>query len=633
MEFFRGFVPTKNKECLMKFRGVPDDQLMTLEQVKNLPEYAGILAPDVVLIDADDEATADALWNIVDDMNLKCRVYETTRGIHVLLKDPDNKLKMARNGTMLATGLKVDLKLGLKNGYEILKFGGKIRPVVHDIEPGEEYATVPPYLLEVRKANSFVGMQSGDARNSELFTHILKLQTEGFTVGEIKETLRVINSSVFDEPMPDDELEVIMRDESFSKVSFFEKGKFMFHKFENYLIANDHVKIIEGQLHVYDKVNGTYKAGADAVEGAMRRHLPNLKASDRGEVVKALLLREDIQAEVADSRYIQFTNGILDVIKNEMIPHTPDLILMNPIPHAYNPKAKNALVDKTLDKMAVGDKDIRAVMEEMVGYTLYRRNELGKAFILTGDGSNGKSTFLAMTNAMLSESNCSYLELDELSGRFDTATLYGKLANIGDDISDDFIHGRAVSIFKKIVTGDPLKAEHKGEKPFSFKPQVKLLFSANAIPRIRDKSNAVMRRLVIVPFDATFSKSDPDYRPYIKYELLEKTAMERFIYLGVQGLRRVLENQEFTQGQKLDEELQRYKMENDSVLAFCSELELKDIIHESTTGVYRQYDVYCRENGLFPLAMNWFSRKVCDHFDVTATLKRVDGKRIKIFTA
>ena len=58
------------------------------------------------------------------------------------------------------------------------------------------------------------------------------------------------------------------------------------------------------------------------------------------------------------------------------------------------PDAYSEIVDKTLNKLACGDKQIRALLEELIGFTFYRRNELRKAFILVGDKSNGKSTYL-----------------------------------------------------------------------------------------------------------------------------------------------------------------------------------------------------------------------------------------------
>ena len=54
--------------------------------------------------------------------------------------------------------------------------------------------------------------------------------------------------------------------------------------------------------------------------------------------------------------------------------------------------------------------------------------------------------------------------------------LFGKLANLGDDISDSFKED--VAIFKKIATGESIKAENKGKDAFQFIPYAKLIFSA-----------------------------------------------------------------------------------------------------------------------------------------------------------
>lgn len=73
---------------------------------------------------------------------------------------------------------------------------------------------------------------------------------------------------------------------------------------------------------------------------------------------------------------------------------------------------------------------------------------------------------------------------------------------------------------------------------------------------MKDKTGAVLRRLVIIPFNARFSKtlpngeSDPDYNPFIKYELVEQSSLEYLIRLGVEGLKRILENDEFQQVRK-----------------------------------------------------------------------------------
>ena len=270
-------------------------------------------------------------------------------------------------------------------------------------------------------------------------------------------------------------------------------------------------------------------------------------------------------------------------------------------------------------------------MEECIGYCFYRRNELGKAFILTGDKSNGKSTFLDCVKAILGEKNISALDLKELGDRFNTSMMFGKLANIGDDIGDDFLQGSQVSIFKKIVTGNRIKAERKGQDPFEFNPFIKLLFSANDIPRMKDKTGAVLRRLVIIPFNATFGKSDPDYDPFIKYKLIEKDSIEYFIRLGIEGLKRVIINDEFTKSTKVQNQLNEYEEENNPIIAFIADSGIDMIENEPTNEVYKRYQVFCADNAMTPMSNIVFSKQINKRLGFKVIQKKLNNVNRKIF--
>lgn len=266
----------------------------------------------------------------------------------------------------------------------------------------------------------------------------------------------------------------------------------------------------------------------------------------------------------------------------------------------------------------------------MAGYCMYRRNELRKAFILIGDKANGKSTYLDCIAYMIGEDNTSALDLKELGDRFRTAELFGKLVNIGDDIGDEFIPNPAV--FKKLVSGDRVTVERKGQDPFDFNNYSKLLFSANNIPRIKDGTGAVLDRLVIVPFNATFSKDDPDYDPYIKYKLRSESAMEYLIQLGLRGLKRVLANNGFTINEAVQKELDEYNENNNPVIGFFKELDLDiDIKNQSTIEVYQRYKVYCNVNGLTPIAANSFGKTLKKEFNLEVKQIMREGKRYRVY--
>lgn len=632
MELFRGYVPTKNKKCLMTFKNKSTSELKTYEEVKDLPEYAGILADDIILVDVDDLEQSNKLMNIVEDLQLNCRVYQTSRGRHFLFKN-DKVDKCSTNNkkkptVKLAIGLEADIKIGKNNSYSVLKYGGKERFIEWDVEDGAEYDYIPKWLTVVKYAPDFNNMGTGDGRNQELFNYILNLQSNGFTKDECKECIRIINKYVLKTPLSDSELDVILRDDSFKKEVFFDKSGFLFDKFAQYLKNEYHIVKINGQLHIYN--NGIYEYAQKMIESKMIEKIPKLKSQQRTEVMKYLeLICKNI--EPSEANYIAFKNGIYDITSDTLMSYTPDIVLTNRIDYNYNPDAYNELTDKTLNKIACNDGEVRSLLEECIGYCFYRRNELGKAFILTGDKSNGKSTFLDLIKYMLGEKNISALDLRELGDRFSTAMLFGKLANIGDDIGDDFLQGNSVAVFKKIVTGNRLKAERKGEQPFEFNPYVKLLFSANDMPRMRDKTGAVLRRLVMIPFNATFTKDDKDYDPYIKYKLIKTDSIEYLIQLGVTGLKRVLENNEFTKSVKVDEVLTEYEEENNPIVAFINDVGKDAIINQPTNDVYLRYTVFCSQSQLQALSKIAFSKQINKRLNTTGVTRRINGNVVRLF--
>lgn len=625
-ELFKGYVPTREKECLMKFKNKSKDELKSLREVKKLPEYAGILNDNTILIDVDDYGQSETLMTIVEDLQLRCRVYETSRGKHFLFMN-DERVQTNKTKAKLAIGLSADIKLGSRSSYSILKYKDKEREIIYDIYPDEEYETVPKWLLPVASKLEFMDMQAGDGRNQALFNYILTLQSYDYAVEEARETIRIINKYVMPDPLSDEEIETVLRDDAFKKPIFFKKNAFLFDKFATFLKNNNHIIKINGQLHVYR--DGIYESGSEAIEKEMIKHIPILNRAKRQEVISYLELLVKDETNISNARYIAFKNGVFNIETKELSDFSPEYIITNKIQANYKVDAYHELTDKTLDKLACNDKDIRALLEEVIGYCFYRRNELRKAFILTGGKRNGKSTFLDLINCLLGKSNISNLDLKELGDRFKTAELFGKLANVGDDIGDEFIPNPA--IFKKLVSGNPVNVERKGTNPFDFSNYAKFLFSANNIPRIKDKSGAVIDRLIIIPFDAVFSQDDPDFDPYIKYKLLNDEAMEYLVQIGIKGLGRILANRAFTKSEKIEKSIKEYEESNNPTLLFFNEITEDGIINEPSKDVYKKYQEFCFANGFNPISNIEFSRQTNKHFDCEIVTKSINGKKYRLF--
>ena len=620
-QLFKNYLPTKNKSPLIKFKDAKP-----LSEVANLPEYAGLLDDNVIMIDVDEYEQSEKLMNIVENLQLNCRVYATTRGKHFLFYG--GNIDKCGTHLKLAVGIEADIKVGDHNSISILKFDGKDRKIIYDIEPHEEYEPAPAWLTPVKTKVDFNSLENGDGRNQKLFNHILSCQSAGLSNNEIKEAITLLNKYVLPESLEDSELDKILREDSFKKPVFFTEKGFDHVAAGNYVIRNNHIIRLNDQLYMYE--NGVYVLCKNKLGNVIRNLVQGIKKNQLAEVTSYINDMTHFKQSTADPKYIAFNNGVYNIETEQLEDFNPDIIITNKIPHNYNYNAYNVTMDTVLDKVSCNDDQIRDLLEEMAGFCLYRRNELRKAFILIGDKANGKSTFLDCIVNMVGEDNASALDLSELKDRFRAAEMAGKLLNAGDDIGDNFIND--VSVFKKVVSGERITAEKKGVDPFKFSNYCKFIFSANSIPRMKDKTGAVLDRLIVIPFNATFSKSDPDYDPHIKYKLRSEEAMEYLLQVALDGLKRVLSNNGFTVSEKVVKELENYHEKNDPVIGFVKELDIEiDLINQPSKDVYTSYKIYCNDNNLTPLAHNAFSENLKRNYGITTKAVRVNGKVTRLY--
>ena len=624
MNLYKGYIPSSNKIPTMSFKGKSSRELLTLEQVQRLPEYCGVLADDVVMVDVDTEEETKILLKIVQSLGLKCKVNKSRKGGHFLFRT--DRPMVNRTRVKLAIGITADIKGGGKTSLECLKIDGVEREVLYDTG---DYQVLPKYLTPIKSNVDLLNMCEGN-RNNALFSYILPLQQNEFSIDECRECIGVINDFVLKEPLSEDELKSILRDGAFEKPTFFtSKGAFLFDKFARYLMKSDNIIKLNGKLYIYK--DGIYECGDEYIEATMIEHIPTLSQSKRKEVLAYLNLLVKQESGLADANLIAFNNGVLNVIDDSFSDFSPEHIITNKIPHNYNPNAESKLLDSVMRKLACGDETVIKLLYQSVGYTMYRRNELRKSFWLLGEKRNGKSSFLDMLQTMLGEVNVSNLDLCDIGDRFRTAELSGKLANIGDDISDEWLSNTAT--FKKVVSGDVITIERKGMHPTKLRSFSKFFFSANSLPRLGKgkDSSAVMDRLVVIPFDATFSKDDPDYDPFIKYKLREEAVMEALIAKSIPALREVLADQEFAQCDRVNKNMAEYEKINNPILEFYEELSEVDYLNEPIKVVYSKYTGFCYGNNLQPMSALEFQKQMKKKFGLVIKSVEKDKRKTRVY--
>ena len=611
------------------------------EEAKDFDDVAVIVPDGYVVLDFDTVSDAEIMLRIVDGLNLKTRVMKTTRGIHCWFKSPEESPKnFIKN--RLAVGIYCDRKAGGRNAYVKVKQNGKPREWIRKVKSAD-MEVVPKWLTSVSSPSGkfdFKAMGEGSGRNQELFNYIVYLQTKGFSKDEIRETISIINDYVFADPLPDAEIATICRDEAFKPDDVIaeqiakaeQKAGFSHNDFGDRLIQEFKIIEVNGTLYIYE--DGYYQADDRIIENKMIELYPSILQRQRSEVLSYIRIKTHINsASIRINPYVlNLKNTRLDIRNGECLPFTPDAIEFDRIPVVYDPSAYCADLDKMLNRVFLGDKEVINLFGEMLGAVLLKHNKYQKAFLFYGSGSNGKSTILDLIKMFLGRRNFTSIGLDQLtSDKFAPARLENKLANIGDDINDTSL--RDTGTLKKLFSGDTVTVQHKGETSFDLDSYATHIFSGNTIPRSYDKTDGFYRRWLLVPFNAKFSTSDPDYDPMIADKITAPTALSYLLNIAIKGAKRLIHNGGFTEPKCVVEALEAYKADNSTVLSWIEDKDLNDdyFLDKPRDVLYSEFSDWCKVSGIKPsnvTGKKTFFKEVIGKFDFEEKFKqKADGKR------
>lgn len=431
---------------------------------------------------------------------------------------------------------------------------------------------------------------------------VTRLQGQGLTLAEIAASARRMVDSGRPLTEPQEAVKEVLPE------FFDEKGRFLHNVLGDYLTETYGCCKINGSVHIYD--GGVYRPGEDALHGAMVDLLPSLTDAKRRETFKYIKVchRTPIK-ELSPPNLIPFRHRVYDLKTGEFLDYSKDLVFLNRFPWDYDPAAPECpAVTDTLNAIANGDGEVVKLLLESFGNCFHLLNSYRGAVALYGpSGSNGKSTLLNMLRQLVGDENASFLSLQDTAERFRLMEVYGKAVNIGDDISGAYLPDS--SLFKKLVTGETVLGEKKGQDPVSFRSYAKFFFALNELPPVSDKSSAFFSRILLVPMTADFStikKRDTSLKDR-QWSVEEMTYLTR---LAMEGLERLRAQGDFTRPLCVQQAMSDYEIECNPVLGFL--LEYGDVVGEPTEKVYNDFRVWCEDNGHRNITTRIrFTKEVC----------------------
>jgi putative DNA primase/helicase len=205
---------------------------------------------------------------------------------------------------------------------------------------------------------------------------------------------------------------------------------------------------------------------------------------------------EKLSHDQPDPSYINLENGMYNIKRKSIEPHSPAFHSIVQLPILYDKDAKCPIFEEFLSKVC--PKDAITMVWQVIAYLLIPGNPFQKSILFYGSGSNGKSNFINVMEAMIGRENCSNITLKQMSKTFEPAELLGKQINTVGDL--DLKFHEDTEAFKKLVGGDRITAQRKNKDPFTFVNWAVPLFASNTLWASVDQSEGYWRRWQIISF-------------------------------------------------------------------------------------------------------------------------------------
>jgi len=334
-------------------------------------------------------------------------------------------------------------------------------------------------------------------------------------------------------------------------------------------------------------------------------------------------------------------NGVVDIIKGELLPHSPTLGFKYCLPYDYEPGVASEIFLDWLAEMMQNRTELMDAVLDIMAYCLWPEYDDHMFAYFIGEGANGKGTLMHILRGLVGAANFSSVSLSQLSGnRFSPASLEGKLVNISEESSGVDLSPSECNIVKDLSAGGIIEVERKGEHPFDLTNRAKLIFSANKPPRFHEHGRALRRRLLVVPFDYSIQVPDKGVEdrlsadtPKILSMLVSRTqenisangghfVVSRGGQAGVQAQEKVL-------------------LSGDSVVEFASSclesgLSVPEETYVSCKEAYDKYKVWCGENNYRATNSKQFGHMMV-HGALSPVVdnskpKRIGGKVVRIYS-
>lgn len=178
-----------------------------------------------ILVDAvKGKPRSEAVLQYLNDNGYNYVSIKTEHGVHIImLKPEDVEIKSNKLNWYCALGIK--LEAHVTNMHEPIIVNGVKRQMITGSLEDADIDCLAPALIPIQKPKEkpfLMEFETGD-RNNHLSEYAFYLSRFGFQADHIKEVIESINHYIMEDPLPDNEIETILRPETMEKLKDIEE--------------------------------------------------------------------------------------------------------------------------------------------------------------------------------------------------------------------------------------------------------------------------------------------------------------------------------------------------------------------------------------------------------------------------
>ncbi|MHB1867571.1 MAG: phage/plasmid primase, P4 family [Nitrososphaerales archaeon] len=323
-----------------------------------------------------------------------------------------------------------------------------------------------------------------------------------------------------------------------------------------------------------------------------------------------------------DDYVLNLANGFFDIKSETLTPHHPNRLSLVQLPFEFGVKAECPMFRKFLREVQPDEED-QTMIRYQIAYCFVRRPFMEKAFLHTGGGANGKSTFFHVLEALLGAANVSHISIQDFDeDTFAAAGVDRKLANIYPDVTDRDIE--YTGKLKALISGDRISVHNKHQRRFDLYPYAKHFYSCNKLPIVHDDSDAWFRRWIIMNWNQKFEGSDQDRELAVK--LTTKEELQGIFNWVLPTINKLLETRQFPDSADTDQVRKEWGARSDLILAWKNEKIKENAGKESFIPqplLHENYVAWCLTNKYTALGKKKFNELLKTKVAVTIKEARI----------